>query len=377
MLRHVGQLGGMGNYTRQLINAMLRNDQANEYFMYYSSEEDLGHFVGANVTERIVTAEKKLLWDQWAFPRQSIRDRVDLVFNPKLSVPFWSSIPSVFVLHGPEHFVEPSAYDPIDRLQMRLLMPQYVRRAAAVIISTEDTKAKTCELIVNLPKKIHVIRPAQDARFNQPVVDEQLALVRAKYHLPDRFMLFVGNLHKIKNFGRIIESMAALRSHMGSATPRLVAVGFMKERYPEPGRSRWGVADDMAKIDELGVHDLIHFPGYVDDHDLPVLYHLADCLVFPSLYEGFGFPVLEAQACGCPVVTSKRGGTREASGGAALLVDPYDSEEITGAILEILSNAATRQRLIAEGHANTNGWSWDHTAAEIVDLFGHLGNGAK
>jgi glycosyltransferase involved in cell wall biosynthesis len=190
-------------------------------------------------------------------------------------------------------------------------------------------------------------------------------------------LLFVGNLHKIKNFGRIIESMAALRSHMGSATPCLVAVGFMKERLPEKGRSRWGVADDMAKIDELGVRDLIHFPGYVDDNDLPALYHLADCLVFPSLYEGFGIPVVEAQACGCPVVTSKRGGTREASGGAALLVDPYDTEEITGAILEILSNTATRQRLIVEGHANITGWSWDHTATEIVDLFGRLVVGAK
>jgi glycosyltransferase involved in cell wall biosynthesis len=155
----------------------------------------------------------------------------------------------------------------------------------------------------------------------------------------------------------------------------LVAAGFLTTPYPEKGRSRWGVAREIAKIDELGVRDLVHFPGYVEDDDLPVLYRLAELLLFPSLYEGFGFPVLEAQACGCPVVTSARGGTREASGGAALLVDPYDTEAITGAILDLLSNPATRQRLISAGHANIARWSWDDTAAAVIDLFEDLVRG--
>ena len=375
MLSHVSQLGGMGNYTRQLMAAMLRNDGANEYVMYYSPSERLGRYVGANVTERVVRARSKLLWDQWAIPRQAARDRVDLIFNPKRSVPLRSPVPSVFVLHGPEHFVVPSAYDPLDRLQARVLIPRYVRSAAAVILSTEDAKAMTCELIANTPEKIHVIRPAPDARFTQPVGADQIAATRAKYGLPDRFMLFVGGLHRVKNFGRIAEALAALRSRLGEAAPPLVAAGFLTTPYPEKGRSRWAVAREIAKIDELGVRDLVHFPGYVEDDDLPVLYRLAELLLFPSLYEGFGFPVLEAQACGCPVVTSARGGTREASGGAALLVDPYDTEAITGAILDLLSNPATRQRLISAGHANIARWSWDDTAAAVIDLFEDLVRG--
>jgi glycosyltransferase involved in cell wall biosynthesis len=309
------------------------------------------------------------LWDQWAIPRQAARDHLDLIFNPKLSVPLRSPVPSVFVLHGPEHFVMPAAYDPIDRLQARVLIPRYVRSAAAVIMSTEEAKATTCELIANTPEKIHVIRPAQDARFTQPVADDQMVATRAKYGLPNRFMLFVGGLHRIKNFGRIAEALAALRSRLGDATPPLVAAGFVTDTYPEKGRSRWGADREMARIDELGVRDLVHLPGYVDDDDLPVLYRLAELLLFPSLYEGFGFPVLEAQACGCPVVTSARGGTREASGGAALLVDPYDTQAITSAIMDLLSNPATRQRLISAGHANIADRSWDDTAAAVIDLF--------
>jgi glycosyltransferase involved in cell wall biosynthesis len=369
MLRHVSQRGGMGNYTRQLMAAMLGSDRANEYVMYYSPTERLGRYVGANVIERVVRARSKLWWDQWAIPRQAARDRVDLIFNPKLSVPLRSPVPGVFVLHGPEHFVVPSAYDPVDRLQAHTLMPRYVRSAAAVILSTEDAKAMTCKLIANAPEKIHVIRPAVDARFTKAVTDDQITATRAKYGLPDRFMLFVGGLHRIKNFGRIAEALAALRSHLGDATPPLVAAGFVTASYPERGRSRWGVDRELAKIDELGVRDLVHFPGYVEDDDLPALYRLAELLLFPSLYEGFGLPVLEAQACGCPVVTSARGGTREASGGAALLVDPYDTEAITGAILELLFNRATRQRLISAGHANTAGWRWEDTAAAVIALF--------
>jgi glycosyltransferase involved in cell wall biosynthesis len=372
MLRHVSQLGGIGNYTRQLMAAMLRNADANEYVMYYRPGERLGRYVGANVTERIVRARSKLLWDQWAIPRQAARDRVDLVFNPKLTVPLRSPMPSVFILHGPEHFVMPSAYDPLDRLQARILMPRYVRSAAAVIMSTEDCKEMACRLIADAPEKIQVIRPAVDARFTKPVTDNQISAARVKYGLPDRFMLFVGGLHKIKNFGRIVEALAALRSHLGNQTPPLVAAGFMTAPYPERARTRWGVDRELAKIDEFGVRDMVRFPGYVDDDDLPILYRLAELLVFPSIYEGFGLPVLEAQACGCPVVTSARGGTREASGGAALLVDPYDTGAITSAIIELLTSAATRRRLITEGYANAAGWRWDDTAAAVKDLFEHV-----
>ena len=369
MLRHVAQLGGVGNYTRHLMAALLRNDAANEYVMYYRPAERLGRYVGARVTERIVPARSKLSWDQWAIPRQAARDGVDLIFNPKLSVPLRSPVPSVFVLHGPEQFVVPWAYDPIDRWQLKVLMPRYVRHSAAVIQSTEDAKALTCELIADAPDKIHVIRPAPDVRFTQPVAEDRMAATRAKYDLPDRFMLFVGGLHRIKNLGRVAEALATLRSRLGSATPPLVAAGFVTSPYPETGRSRWGVARELARFDELGVRDLVHFPGYIDDDDLPTLYRLAELLLFPSLYEGFGFPVVEAQASGCPVVTSRCGGTREASGGAALLVDPYNSEAITSAIMDVLSNPDTRRRLVTQGLANIASWCWDDTAAAVIDLF--------
>jgi hypothetical protein len=143
MLRHVSMRGGIGNYTRQLVGALLAKDRVNEYVMYYGSSDDLGRFTGPNITERVVRLRSRLLWDQWAIPRQAAADRVDLIFNLKLSVPLHGRVPAIFVLHGPEQFVVSSAYPPLDRWQARIMLPRYVRSAAAVIVSTEDAKAKT------------------------------------------------------------------------------------------------------------------------------------------------------------------------------------------------------------------------------------------
>lgn len=366
MLRHVGARGGIGVYTRNLLDALLAIDEQDEFVLYYGDEENVGRYAQhSNVIERVVKAPGKLAWDQWAVPRDAAREGVELLFNLKLSVPLFSSIPSAFVLHGPEQFVIPSAYKFLDRIQSRILMPRYVRKASAVIVSTQDAREKATSLIANLPERFHVV-PASYSKEFEVKPQAELDAVRARYDLPERFILFVGGLHPIKNVGRILRSLHLLRESWGDELPPLVAVGF----------KRWKVDAELALIDELGLGDKVIFPGYIPDEDLPAFYNLATLFLFPSLYEGFGIPVLEAMACGCPVVTSKEGAGPEVCGGAALLADPYNPREIADRVDDLLKNEGLRQSLIAKGLERVEDFDWRSTAAATLSVILHVLRGS-
>ena len=152
--------------------------------------------------------------------------------------------------------------------------------------------------------------------------------------------------------------MALLRESWGDELPPLVFVGF----------KRWKVDGELALIDELGLGDKVIFPGYIPDADLPAFYNLATLFLFPSLYEGFGIPVLEAMACGCPVVTSTAGAGPEVSGGAALLADPLDPREIADRVNDLLKNEGLRQSLIAKGLLRALDFDWRNTAAATLSV---------
>jgi glycosyltransferase involved in cell wall biosynthesis len=239
-----------------------------------------------------------------------------------------------------------------------------VRKASAVIVSTQDAKQKTLDLIANLPERIHVVPAAYSKEFGlRP--QEELEAVRDRYDLPERFILFVGGLHPIKNVGRILRALHLLRESWGDELPPLVAVGF----------KRWKVDGELALIDELGLQDKVIFPGYIPDADLPAFYNLATLFLFPSLYEGFGIPVLEAMACGCPVVTSKTGASPEVSGGAALLADPYDPREIAEQVNEVLKSEGLRASLSEKGLERVEDFDWRNTAAATLSLMLHAVRG--
>ena len=342
--------------------ALLAIDEQDEFVLYYGSEEDVGRYQAhANVTERVVKAKGKLLWDQWAVPRIAVREGIDVLFNLKLSVPLFSKIPSAFVLHGPEQFVVPSAYKLLDLIQSRIFMPRYLRKASAVIVSTQDARKQVLSRIADIPESLHVV-PASYSKEFEVKPQEELDAVRARYDLPDRFILFVGGLHPIKNIGRILRSLHLLRESWGDELPPLVIVGF----------KRWKVDGELALIDELGLGDKVLFPGFIPDADLPAFYNLATLFLFPSLYEGFGIPVLEAMACGCPVVTSKAGAGPEVGGDAALFADPYDPREIADRVNDLLKNEALRRSLSEKGIERALDFDWRNTAAATLSLLLHV-----
>ena len=177
--------------------------------------------------------------------------------------------------------------------------------------------------------------------------------------MPKKFILFISGLTPLKNFGRVMRSFDILAEKYDY---NLVVTGFKKFKFEE----------DLKQIEEIKHKDKIKFCGFIPDEDLPAFYNLANLFIFPSLYEGFGLPVLEAFACGCPVVTTKTGCTKEVAGEAAILADPYNIKEIAEKMELVLTDSKLREELIKKGFERIKHFSWEKCAAETIKVFHSL-----
>ena len=235
------------------------------------------------------------------------------------------------------------------RLQYRYVC----RRARMFLAISEFTKQEMVKILHVPPEKIEVV-PCAASLEMRPAADEmRLSTLRVKYHLPEYFILFVGNFNPRKNLERLIRAFD--RAKENGIPHRLVIAG-------EQG---WKFSRDAALQGIQHTED-VRFIGYVPDEDMPALYSAADLFVFPSLYEGFGIPVIEAQACGTPVLASSGSALPEVGGDGAVYVDPYDIEDISNGILQVLQNPALMEQLRQNGLSNARRFSW-RTSAEHLD----------
>ena len=355
MLRHFGQPGGIGVYTANILTALLEIDSTNQYFLLYDSPEHLGGFADfPNVVEKVLRAPNKIWWDQLSVPRYAAAEGLDVIYNPKLSVPLFTRAKTILVMHGAEQFVVPWAFKWYDRAYFKIANRLFCRRASAVIAMTHTGAADIAKHMGADPRRIRVIYEAYNERC--AVLNEDLTDVVNTYALPERFILFVGGLNPIKNLGNVLRAYHKVHQVIPH---KLVITGF----------KRWKYSEDLELVDKLGLRDNVVFTGFVSDDEIPALYNLADLFVFPSLYEGFGIPVLEAMACGCPVIASRTGCSPEVAGGAAVLVDPYDPDEIADAIKDVLGNESLRRTLVEKGLHRARDFNWGKSAGETLALF--------
>ena len=356
MLRHLGEPGGIGVYTSNVLRALLSIDHQNEYVLLYDSPQHLGQFADyLNAVERVLPVRNKLWWDQVSVPHFAKREGVDIIFNPKLSIPLLTDRKTVLVMHGAEQFALPWAFKWYDRAYFTLANRLYCRKASAIISMTEIGKTDIAKYMGATPYKIHVVPEAYNEQCHILRADETLD-VKERYSLPEKFILFLGGLNPIKNLGNVLRAYHMIHQ---TIPHKLVVVGFR----------RWKFAQDLKLVRQLGLEDKVLFAGFVADEEIPVFYNLADAFVFPSLYEGFGIPVLEAMACGCPVIASRTGCSPEVVGDAALLVDPYNAAEIGRAIALVLGNHYVRQELIQKGLQRVKDFSWEKCARETLAVF--------
>ncbi len=364
MLRHLGsERGGIGRYTRSIVEKLLAIDDRNNYVLFYSDEKMLGRYSRFSNVEEVVLKEScKLLWDQVTVPRAVRAHKVDLLFNPKASVPLGAPCKTVLVLHGADWFMAPENYSYPYRMYHRIAATLYARKADAIIMASQDAARRIQDFVGSTRGKTVAIhhgvseefRPVQDRRY----LDE----VRRKYRLPERFILYVGKIYPMKNVAGIIKAFDRLR---GAIPHKLVIAGAPS----------WKAKGELAPIRERGLGDDVLLTGWVPDADLPAFYNLADVFLFPSLYEGFGIPLVEAMACGCPVVTSTAGACPEVVGDAAVTVDPRDIGAIAAATQGVLSDPARARDLAARGFRRARMFSWDAAARRTLEVFERVAGG--
>jgi len=356
MLRHFDQhQGGVRVYTRRVLGALLDLDTPHEFVLLYRNPGLLGTYGDRpRVEEHALGGRSVVAWDQIAVPRAVRRYGIDVLFNPKYSIPLRADCPAVWVCHGLDWYVMPWASRFKDRLSHRYLVPRYARRAAAIVAVSEVTRQHVLEFLPVPPERVFTVYSGVDDVFRRHFDAGALDAVRRRYGLPPRFLLYAGAIYPPKNFTRLVRAYA--RVGPGRGLPLVIAGGenrFLSER-------------ELLEPEALGIEAWVHRPGWIEQDDLAAVYEMAEALLLPSLFESCGLPVLEAMAAGCPVVTADRYGTKELAENAAVLVDPESVDSIVAGIVRVLDDGTTRSRLIEAGRARSAEFRWVRTARETL-----------
>src|SRR2546427_1257335 len=308
----------------------------------------------------ICPSTNELLIKQFWFPFILPRLHLDLMHYPSFP-------PSLFHLLGPRtvmtlHDAGPWRYAYAltlhGRLYFRTLLARGLRTCTQVITVSKHAKSEIGYFLgERYLSKVSIIPEAARPEFASPCSDSFKQQVRARYELPDRYLFAVATVEPRKNLVTLLDAYMQLKKQLDASCPPLVIVG----------RKGWNCDDILGYMAEL--EDAVRFPGYVSDEELIGLYQMATCLVFPSLYEGFGLPVLEAMAAGCPVITSTTSALPEVAGNAALLVDPLNAQEIATAMRQVLQDEDLRARMIHDGHIWASNFSWEETARLTREIY--------
>jgi glycosyltransferase involved in cell wall biosynthesis len=288
----------------------------------------------------------------------------DVLFVPAHVLPLIHPRRSVVTVHDLGYLAYPEAHKAGDRRYLDWSTRWNAWRAKVVIADSAATGADLVRAYGVDAHKIHVIHLGRDETLTPVRDDEALAAVRARYGIAPRYLLYIGTLQPRKNLARVIEAFARLAAAPAFSGVQLVLAG----------KKGWLYEDLFAQVERLGLAGQVLFPGYVKDADLPALLSGATAFVFPSLYEGFGIPVLEAGACGVPVITSNTSSLPEVAGDAALLVDPHDVDAIAEAMHRLVTDEALRIELSRRGLANVQRFSWEKCARETLALLLEAGN---
>ncbi len=356
-----GSLTGTARYIRNLTSWLAKLDAKNEYILYVA-RDDVPTFSGLGgnfqLVPTVAVRPLRILWEQTELPRDLKRRGVDVFHGPAFIVPLAKTCRRVVTIHDMTFFLLPQYHLFTKKHYFQRLIPQCVERADQVIAVSESTKKDIVKILGSqYSEKIKVIYHGKDERFRPDRVAAAVSDLRTKYGLSGRIILFVGLIEPRKNLARLIRAYAKLKSsHLESC---LVIAGSQG----------WGHEAVLRAASESGVKDRIFFPGYIPERELPSLYNLADVFVYPSLYEGFGLPVLEAMACGAPIVASGVSSMPEISGDAALLIDPHDVDSIAQGLERVLMDRALRDRMMEEGPKRSQPFTWERTARETLATY--------
>ena len=349
---------GIGTYVRNLVRHLARLDDQTSYLLFcHQGDEAVLRDLAENFVPVVDSSPGYGIREHVTIPLKLRRLGAELLHTPHYVRPLLCTIPSVVTIHDCIHLLFPQ-YLP-NRMAWRYaryMMGSAIRHSAVVFTVSNASRADILRFYPWAdPTKVHVVPNAIDTELLQDPGKEEMERVRERYQLHGRFVLFAGNVKPHKNLERLIRAFAQVREQGGHDDLQLLLIGDDVSRY---GSLRRAVKATRLRQD-------VRFFGFVPPSTLAALYRMADVFAFPSLYEGFGLPPLEAMSCGTPVVTSGMAALHEVVDDAAVLVDPYSVDDIAGAISRVLESEELRADLIRKGLARARMFSWERSVRAI------------
>jgi len=366
------QGGGIGRYTRELIRALV-SDTPNFCFKLFSARppaqlpvpEPLP--VAAHVQHYPAPVDERWLYRLWyrarlPLPVQAFTGQIDLFHSPDFVLPpVRGRVPTLLTVHDLSFIQYPETFPPALVNYLNKVVPASVARASHILADSASTMRDLQSMWGVAADKITVLYSGVNERFRPATHAAVTRQVRERYGLGEApFVLAVGTVQPRKNYELLVRAFRPVAEKLPHSLVIAGGRGWLGEGLP-------------AEIERQGLGERIHLIGFVDDADLPALYSAAELLAFPSLYEGFGLPLLEAMACGTPVVTSNASSLPEvAADGSAVLLSPHDEAAWSATLLDVLTDEAARSRLIQAGFARAQHFGWEAAARQLAELYGRL-----
>ncbi len=406
---------GTENYSYQLLKNLSLLDQSNNYYIFLRPASVIPAKAGIQkdwIPDQVrddnnswpknfhfITIHYPRFWTQIGLAHQTFKDpKLDLLFVPSHTLPIVRKpgLKTVITVHDLGAQYLPQTHQIKQRLYLNLMTHSQLKSASHIIAVSEATKKDIIKKVGINPSKITVVYEGFDKNLYKPQKTDQLLSILNEYDLQkDLYFLFVGTIQPRKNLVRLIEayakfldhqlSLRAKRSNLDSGQARMTREEIASSpsaprndsNIPKlilAGSKGW-LSDEIYNLPKkLGVEQYVKFLGYVPLEDLPALYSGAKAFLFPSLFEGFGLPILEAMACGCPVLTSNVSSMPEVGGKAALYVDPYSVDEITKGILNLYQNSHLTDQMRLKGFDRIKNFSWQKCAKETLEVLQKVSN---
>lgn len=295
----------------------------------------------------------RIAWEQLAWPLGVRQQNIDLMHSMAFVTPLWSPCPAIVTVYDLSFLHFPDRFPALQRLYLTSQTRRSVRTARQVVAISESGRDDIHRFFGVPLERIGVVRPGVDTTY-QPRPQNEIDTFRAQHSLPEKFVLHVGTLQPRKNIPTLIEAMAKLPEPLP-----LVLVG---------GKG-WLYDEIFAKVERLGLSGRVHFTGYVPDKDLPLWYNSATAFVFPSVYEGFGMPVVEAMACGTPVIAANTSSIPEAAGESALLFEPQDVSALANHIAQVVGNPSLAAKMGKQGRIQAQQFSWVRSGRDMTQIY--------
>ncbi len=366
------QREGIGRATRELVGAMLRLPDCPRLHLVYAHRGPVPEADALAINERVrvrrLPLSPRVMLAGWykarlPLPIEALLGPLHVMHGPDFVLPPRLAAAGVVTVHDLAYATRPEDAHPAQRRFLESAVPASIDRARLVVAVSETTRRDLMTRYGVRPHRIRVVPNAVSAEFHERDGDDELAEVRRRLRLPEDFLLSVGTIHPRKNLGGLARAAASSGRQLGRTLP-VVHVG----------REGWLCEQVFADIESSGPPG-IRFVGQINDATLRALYRQSAALVYPSFAEGFGLPILEAFACGTPVVTSNGSGMLEAAGDAAELVDPHDPDSIAAGIVRVVRDADWRTELVERGRRRLGDFSWSRSARQMLDVYAEARRG--